>query len=239
MSSRVLSGTMTGRAQPIHWLRAFGDPVNAEPEPEAEAGEPALPEEIAKEIEGSLHRIQVLERRIKELEAELPRRHEAGRLAGRAEGEQAGEAVANAALQPLMDRLTATLAELSSYRARFRRESEPELLVLALAVAKKILRRELTVDPHSILGILKAALETINQAEVLCIRCAPDDAPLLASRLGSMGLPDAVEVTPDRMLVRGSVILETKRGQIDASVHTQLKEIENGFADRIAIHNIK
>lgn len=226
-------------AEPVHWLRACGEPVNASPAPETAPGAapPQAEEEEANEREQTRQQIQMLERRIQDLEAELPHRQELGRREGRAEGEKAGKESARAALQPLMERLSATLAELASYRARFRRDSEPELLCLALAVARKILRRELTVDPHALLGVLKAALESINQVEVLSIRSSPEDAPYLSERLASFGLPDQVEVVADRALERGSVVLETKRGQIDASVQTQLAEIENGFADRIAGHN--
>ena len=233
MSSRVLTGTNIARVDPVRWLLAFGEPVNASP-----TGEPPA-DAVCKDMDGALQRIQVLERRIQELESELPQRHEAGRREGRAEGEKTGADTAVAALQPVLGRFTATIAELASYRARFRRDSEPEILQLALAVAKKILRRELTVDQHSLLGILKAALETINKAEVLCVRTAPEDAGQLTGRLADLGLPDQVEVVGDRALERGSVILDTKRGQIDASVNTQLAEIENGFADRIATHKSK
>jgi flagellar assembly protein FliH len=239
MSSRVLSGSKIARVQPVRWLLAFGEPVNATSAGETLAGHGPEADAISNEMEGALQRIQILERRIQELEGELPRRQEKGRREGRAEGEKAGADAASASLQPALERLTATIAELASYRARFRRESEPELLRLALAVARKILRRELTVDPHSLLGILKAALETINKAEVLSVRVAPEDVAQLTGRLTALGLPDQVEVAADRSLERGSVILDTKRGQIDASVQTQLAEIENGFADRIATHKTK
>lgn len=240
MSSRVLSGTKVARAETIHWMTAYGEPVNASPNTQHEAETPGEePPAVSAELEGAIQRIQVLERRIQELEAELPRRHELGKKEGRAEGERAGMTAGAASVQPVLDRMTASIAELASYRARFRRDSEPELLRLALAVARKILRRELTVDPHSLLGILKAALETINQAEVLCVRVSPEDAGQLGGKLGSLGLPDAVEVMADRTLERGSLILDTRRGQIDASIQTQLAEIENGFADRIATQKAK
>lgn len=231
MSSRVLSGSRKELAEPLRWMPALGEAVNSHP-PANDA--PAETQATALELEAAHTRIAVLERRIQELEAELPRRYQAGVSEGRAAGEAAGATAATAKLQPMYDRLSKTVAEVAGYRARLRRESEPELLRLALAVAKKILRRELTVDPHALLGILKAALETINNAEILLIRVAPDDVPLLAGRLTALGLPDRVEVAADRGLERGSVIVETQRGQIDASVQTQLAEIENGFADRIA-----
>jgi len=239
MASRVLTASKHSQVKPVHWLRAFGEPGNNPTGGEEQQHRFTGENPNSTELAGALQRMQVLENRIRELEAELPKRQELGRREGRAEGEKRGAETAGAALQPLLDRFAATIAELASYRARFRRDSEPELLRLALAVAKKILRRELTVDPHSLLGILKAALETINQAEVLCVRTAPEDAAQLTGRLAALGLPDPVEVVADRSLERGSVVLDTKRGQIDASVQTQLAEIENGFADRIAAHNAK
>jgi flagellar assembly protein FliH len=240
MSSRVLTGSKIGRAETVHWMMAYGEPINGSPNPqEPETTTEEAPPVSSAELEGAIQRIQVLERRIQELEAELPRRHEMGRKEGRAEGEKAGMASGTATVQPVLERMTASIAELASYRARFRRDSEPELLKLALAVARKILRRELTVDPHSLLGILKAALETINQAEVLCVRVAPDDAAQISGKLAGLGLPDAVEVVGDRTLERGSLVLDTRRGQIDASIQTQLAEIENGFADRIATQKAK
>src|SRR6187455_1584021 len=100
MSSRVLSGSKIQRVEPVHWLLAFGQPVNASPP--AEGQQPAegqTADSISKEMEGALQRIQVLERRIHELESELPRRQEIGRQEGRTEGERTGADAANARLQ--------------------------------------------------------------------------------------------------------------------------------------------
>jgi flagellar assembly protein FliH len=40
-------------------------------------------------------------------------------------------------------------------------------------------------------------------------------------------------VTPDPGLERGAAVLETARGELDASIETQLAEIERGFADLV------
>ncbi|MBI2687125.1 MAG: hypothetical protein HYX27_12480 [Acidobacteria bacterium] len=235
MPSRVLTGQKLSVVEPVHWMTALGEPVNATASPNDPFSGRVGPGGSI-ELESAMQRIQVLERRIQELESELPRRTEAGRREGRAEGERIASAAAAEAMQPQVARLASSIGELATYRARFRRESEPELIKLALAVARKILRRELTVDPHSLLGVLKAALETINRSEVLCIRVSQDDAPIVSAQVAALGLPDPVEITGDRTLERGTVVVDTRRGQVDASIQTQLAEIENGFADRIATH---
>ena len=43
--------------------------------------------------------------------------------------------------------------------------------------------------------------------------------------------PRRIEVTADPSLAPGSAILESTGGSLDASVDTQLHEIERGFAD--------
>jgi flagellar assembly protein FliH len=59
------------------------------------------------------------------------------------------------------------------------------------------------------------------------------DAPMVQQFLEKMGLPRRVEVIADPGLERGAVILDSARGMLDASVETQLSEIERGFADLV------
>jgi flagellar assembly protein FliH len=42
-----------------------------------------------------------------------------------------------------------------------------------------------------------------------------------------------VELAADKTLARGAVVFETNRGNLDASVETQLREIEQGLTDRL------
>jgi flagellar biosynthesis/type III secretory pathway protein FliH len=42
-----------------------------------------------------------------------------------------------------------------------------------------------------------------------------------------------IEIASDASLKPGDVIFETAHGQLDASVSTQLREIERGLADRV------
>ena len=51
-------------------------------------------------------------------------------------------------------------------RQRFRQEAEEDIVKLALAIARRVLHRELTVAPDALLGLVKAALEKIEAREV-------------------------------------------------------------------------
>lgn len=181
----------------------------------------------------------MLELRIAELETEIVRRSEAARAAGFREGEAAGfrdgeaagAARANSSIEPLLQQLTRTIQDLASYRGRFRKEAEQDLVKLAVAVARKILHRELTVDPNAILALVRVVLETIDAREVHRVRLHPADAAVVEKHLASIGVPQQLVVTADPTLERGAAVFDTARGNLDASVQTQLAEIERGFAD--------
>jgi flagellar assembly protein FliH len=56
---------------------------------------------------------------------------------------------------------------------------------------------------------------------------------MVQRHLDQMGLPQRVELIADPGLERGAIILDSSRGALDASVETQLAEIERGFADLV------
>jgi flagellar assembly protein FliH len=150
-------------------------------------------------------------------------------------GVEEGQAALRHSLAATVEAMQMTLArsieQLTGSRARYRREAEQDSVGLALAVARRILHRELTVAPEALLGVVKAALEKMEAHEVHQVRVARSDAPMLRQFLEQMGPPQRIEVIADAGLAAGSAIVESSRGTLDASVETQLAEIERGFAD--------
>lgn len=179
----------------------------------------------------TIDKAQLLEMRVAEMEAEMVRRAEAARATGFREGEAAGMARAGASLEPVLQNLTRTIQELAAYRGRFRKEAEQDLVKLSISIARKILHRELAVDPNAILALVRIVLESIDAREVHRVRLHPADAAVVEKFLAAMGAPQQMVVTADATLERGAVIFETARGNLDASIQTQLAEIERGFAD--------
>jgi flagellar assembly protein FliH len=148
---------------------------------------------------------------------------------GMHEGEAAATRKMAEQMKIKVEQLSRSIEQLAMHRARIQREAEPELVRLALAIARRIMRRELSVDPHSLLGLLKAGLEKIESAETYRVRVHPDDVPIVAGLLEGAARP--IEVAADPGLTVGGVIFDTSKGSIDVGLETQLKEIERGFAD--------
>jgi len=149
------------------------------------------------------------------------------------EGQAAARREAAAQMEAMNLRLSRSIEELAGLRQRFRHEAEEDVVALAIAIARRVLHRELTVAPEALLGLVKAALERIELREVNRVRVSRADAPMVAQFLEQMGLPRPIEVIPDVGLQRGAAILESSHGALDASVETQLAEIERGFADLV------
>jgi flagellar assembly protein FliH len=210
MSSRILPGY--GRGIEQYTWRAFLPGVHGK------SGE-----EAGDSIDTQLSALAA------EAERKMAEALERGRREGRADGERA----ALAQIDPVIARLARTIAEVAASGSALRREAEEDVVKLAVAIARRILHRELSLDPEAVLGLVRVALERVDAQEVHRVRAHPDDAPRIAAELDSMSLVEKIEVLPDSTLERGAVLLETKRGTLDASLSTQLAEIERGLTDRI------
>jgi flagellar assembly protein FliH len=133
----------------------------------------------------------------------------------------------------VLDRLAHTLAELSSLRSRIRRDAEKDLVKLAIAIARRVLHREVTIDPESIEGLIKVALEKLQSRDVCKVRVHPAHAEFIKASFDRISNSKTVELIVDPSLRCGDVLFETSHGTLDASIEAQLSEIERGFADRL------
>jgi len=100
-----------------------------------------------------------------------------------------------------------------------------------------VLHREITADPSALSALVGAALEKLRNQEICRVRIHPDLEKLLKSLLEQFGRSAAIEVLPDAKLPRGGVTFEIARGALDASVDTQLREIERGLVDEIRMRS--
>jgi len=167
----------------------------------------------------------------REMERQIEARVKAAYQQGHAAGEQTGAQRAAQRMDPAIANFNAMAAELASTRKRFRAEAEEDTVKLAIAIARRVLRRELATDPDAILGLVKAAFQKLNARETHRLRVSPPDAATVQEHRARLDLPPGLEISADASLAPGAAIFETSRGDLDGSVDTQLSEIERGFTD--------
>jgi flagellar assembly protein FliH len=158
------------------------------------------------------------------------------RAQGYREGEAAGRGQASAEVRPVIERLARSIDEISGCRGRLRREAEADTIQLALAIARRVLRRQLAIDPEALHGLVLGALEKLEGQEVSRVRIHPAHAAAVGTCLEQYGVGGRVEILPDPSRELGTVVFEMQRGNLDASIDSQLQEIERGLADRLRRH---
>ena len=228
MSCKLLNGEAGSRAAPVVWRNVTANGPNAaaaESLYAASATEAGIPPKLHQEIEW----------RLEEARTEWERRAQEAYQQGYREGDAAAGQKAQRDLQDRLEQLARTVELLGSYCNRMRREAEGDLVRLATAIARRILRRELSVDPEALLGIVKAGLEKLDTREIHRLRVHPEYVETITRFLG--GTAKRIEVAGDAALEPGGAVFETSRGTLDSGLETQLAEIERGFSDLLPKEN--
>ena len=217
MSSRVLLDAERGCAVPVQWTKE-------NPAPKPCAMMPVEPQAEVDEVE----RIPVVEaeRRIRETAEE-------SFLRGKEEGCRISASEAEQALHDISERMAKATAIIAHMRPKLREQAESDVVKLALAIARRILNREIVADSESIHALVRVALEKIESRELTRVRVHACHAQVVKTTLQHVTRGQPVEVVADPAMQPGDLIIETSRGELDASIESQLKEIARGFADRL------
>lgn len=144
-----------------------------------------------------------------------------GWRAGRVEG-LASVGSALAAVQGLADAV-------SQHRAAMEEEAAAQAAQLAVEVAAKLLRAELSIAPERVVDVVRGAIRRASDRSALTVLVHPDDlsacreaAGDIMQRLGGIG---ALEVLDEPRMDPGSCIVRTPGGDVDASFSTQLGRV--------------
>jgi flagellar assembly protein FliH len=180
-----------------------------------------------------MSRSHVSETRISDIQQEAEARVRTAYNQGLAAGEAAARERAQQKLDPVLHGLNKIIAELAALKKHVRAEAEDDAVKLAIAIARRVLYRELATDPEAILGLVKAAFSKLNARETQRLRLSPSDAAMIQEHRAKLQIPPGLEIAPDGSLTPGSAIFETSRGDLDASIETQLSEIDRGLTDAL------
>jgi flagellar assembly protein FliH len=166
-------------------------------------------------------------------EREGARKLDQARREGFGEGVAAGRQQAEEQFRPAVQGLAQTLDTLARLKETIREETTQDLVHLAISIAARVIHREAAVDPDALAGLVKAAYSKIQSREINRVRMHPALEGMVRKSLEQAGSPKNLVLTPDPSLKPAEVFFETSQGILDASVETQLREIERGLIDRL------
>jgi len=152
-------------------------------------------------------------------------------------GVERGRAEARAEVDALGASFTQSLRELASFRARLKERYERELLQLALGVARKVVQQELAERPEVWLGMIRAAVKRAVDRERITIRVPPNLTAFVRGALGELraSLEDVkdLELAEDASLPAGGCVIESRSGEVDIGIETQLERCERALVSAV------
>jgi flagellar assembly protein FliH len=124
------------------------------------------------------------------------------------------------------------IRQFHTVRDHYLAQAEREVVHLSLAIASRILHREVRMDPLLLSGVVRVALGQLSDATEVRLRVPAADESMWREMLRLMpNLPLHPEVIADEKMRTGECALETRLGSIDLGLNAQLAEIERGFFD--------
>ena len=145
---------------------------------------------------------------------------------GYEQGERAGLEAGGHRAEAMLRRMADTLEELGALRQQMIQQTEAQIVRLALTIAKRILRREVTLDQDLTVAMARVALDRLGEHSGATIRLHPDDYALTIGQGQEPFDSDQVSVVADDSISRGGCRIESAFGFVDASVEAQFEEIE-------------
>ena len=133
----------------------------------------------------------------------------------------------------IVDLLRKAAAAIENHRTVLTSLAERDLLKLALLIAEKVTKAEIRAGKPVAEENLRHAIELTARRQELRVRLHPDDAvrideflPALRREFSDL---QKISFEPDASVGRGGVVVQTREGAVDASIATQLEEIERGL----------
>ena len=103
---------------------------------------------------------------------------------------------------------------------------------LALSIARKILHREAQIDPLLLTGVVRVALESLNEGTHVRLRTNPQEVSFWRDYFSqASGIRPTPELIGDASLAPAAACWKPISAARSISLETQLKEIEQGFLD--------
>src|SRR5262245_12557093 len=120
---------------------------------------------------------------------------------GYAQGERAGLEAGGKRAEAMLRRVAQTIEELGGLRQTLIQETERQMVQLALTLARRVVHREVTLDPELAAALAHVALERLGTTAPATIRLNPEDYTIVAQDGARWG-GATVTVVPDPSIAR-------------------------------------
>ena len=161
---------------------------------------------------------------------DLPKADNLSYQKGFEEGKREGLILGRGEIAPLISKLKSTSQALLQAREETLNQVPQEVIEMALAIAKKVVRANVQVNKEIVTNMVREALRRTTDKERVVIRINPKDMEEIKAHQGEYtSLVDGIkslEIVDDRRVSLGGCVVETNSGNIVADLDAQLEEIK-------------
>jgi flagellar assembly protein FliH len=163
---------------------------------------------------------------------------------GYQQGEVAGQEIGRKQFESVIKSLESGHKELEKEKVKILRAMEPDVVALAMAIARKVVHGEIEVNPDVVIQNIRACIDQLANRDKVTVRVNPSDYSHVAAYKDNLA-EDAAGVRSlafeaDPSIPRGGAKVETEFGEMDARIDQQLEQLEktlkqtlqNGGAER-------
>ncbi|MBW2338271.1 MAG: hypothetical protein JRF47_16215 [Deltaproteobacteria bacterium] len=172
-------------------------------------------------------------RRVLTADKRVEEAYQKGFAEGLREGENAGFEQGTQKIEPLISSIRNALIQLDRIRKETYQHIEKEVVELALAIAQKVICREIATDKETVLCVAKEALAKVDDPGKIKIKMSPSDLQFFSETRYQLSnlISDIDNVTfeAEESIQSGGCVIETDLGEIDARIERQLQAVEESF----------
>jgi len=139
------------------------------------------------------------------------------------------ETAVNERVAEIRGRLTETIEHISALADDITSQAETDLVQLAMQIAKKIVRREVTIDREIAFTLVKVSLNKLHNRSVATVHLNPEDLAFVEAHREACEFRGSLELVEDRSISVGGCLVHTETGDIDARIESQFDEIARGL----------
>jgi flagellar assembly protein FliH len=157
------------------------------------------------------------------------------RISGHEQGFAEGLAEAQNQYRSKIDAFLATMRQIEADRKKRLLQSEQQIVELSLAIAGRIIEKQLETDNQWIVNTVKSALAEAVDRSRIEILAHPEDIPILVLAkeefLSSIAAKAELHFVSEPSIRQGGCVLHTPQGTIDARLDTQLNEVKRALLE--------
>ena len=142
---------------------------------------------------------------------------------GYAEGERIGKQMGEKMVETVVKRYDNGIAQLAQTHKALVEAMEEQTVRLALAISRKIVQRELTMDPDLVAALASVALKRVLSHQSITLRVSRQDFDRVRAAVAAAN--PAISVKDDATLERGDFVVDTAETHLDGRVASQIETI--------------